>query len=141
MRNLKRVLATVLAITMLATCLFVTTAPAFAYSDTAGHWAEGNINTLTQGNVIGGYDDGTFRPDNYITRAEAMTIINRLTVRHTDADGLVEGFKDWPDLKSTDWYYFEVLEATNPHSYERRADNYTETWTALLENEFLIEDK
>jgi len=111
------------------------------YTDISGHWAENNIIAAKRKFIIQGYEDMTFRPDNYITRAEAMTIINRLTVRHTDADGLVEGFKDWPDIQPTDWYYYEILEATNPHSFERREDGYLENWTALLENEFLIEDK
>ena len=111
------------------------------YTDISGHWAENNIIAAKRKFIIQGYEDMTFRPDNYITRAEAMTIINRLTVRHTDANGLIAGFRDWPDIQPTDWYYYEILEATNPHTFERRGDGYLENWTALLENEFLIEDK
>ncbi|MBP3359631.1 MAG: S-layer homology domain-containing protein [Clostridia bacterium] len=103
------------------------------YSDVPGHWAEDYIVAASNMYIIRGYSDGTFRPDQYITRAEAMTIINRMTVRHTDANGLIAGIKTWPDISESDWYYYEVLEATNSHSYVRRADGYYEDWSAIID--------
>lgn len=103
------------------------------YTDVPGHWAEDYIVAANNNFVIQGYSDGTFRPDQYITRAEAMTIINRMTVRHTDKDGVIEGMKLWPDMNESDWYYYEVAEATNSHTYVRRSDEYNEDWSDITE--------
>ena len=101
------------------------------YSDITGHWAEDSIISAYVKNLFVGYPDGTFKPDAYITRAEAMTVINRITVRKPHKDGFVEGHIDWPDINESEWYYNDVIEATNSHDYIRIDDLMTEDWTEL----------
>ncbi len=101
------------------------------YNDVAGHWAETNIIAARNMGFVQGYEDGTFRPDDFITRAEAITIINRVTSRHVTAGGLIEGYKTWPDIAETDWYYYDIIEATNSHSYGSRDENNNEFWSEL----------
>lgn len=73
-----------------------------AYTDTSGHWAEKNIDSLSRINIIKGYSDETFRPDDYITRAELITIVNRL-LKNSE-----QSYKYIPDVMSTDWYSEEI---------------------------------
>ena len=105
------------------------------FSDTIGHWAEEYINKAATQGLIKGYPDGTFRPDAPITRAEAMTIINRVLDRHPDKDHLLESMIVWPDnMDTTVWYYADVQEATNSHDYKMHSekDDLYEIWQALL---------
>lgn len=76
-----------------------------AYTDIDGHWAKKNIESLSRINVIKGYSDETFRPDEYITRAELITIVNRL-LKNTN-----QSYKYIPDVTSSDWYAKEVRKA------------------------------
>ena len=100
------------------------------FSDvSANSWAYKYIATAVSYGWISGYPDGTFKPNQPITRAEAMSIINRMLNRSVDAKGLMEGFKAWPDNAASAWYYFDVLEATNDHEY--KDDTRPETWTSL----------
>lgn len=80
---------------------------------------------------VSGYTDGSFHPDAPITRAEAMTLINRVLCRmpETKAD-LLDSMTKWPDNQPGAWYYLAVQEATNSHTYEQKDSKY-ETWTAL----------
>lgn len=105
-----------------------------SFSDVSGHWAEEYIVKAAEHMMILGYNDGTFKPDKFITRAEAMTIINRLLVRYVNKEGLHADAKQWPDNLESAWYYYNVLEATNSHEYVRQADGYNEKWTGMLEN-------
>ena len=83
---------------------------------------------------IKGFEDGTFRPDTYITRAQAMTMINRVLNRiPEDESDLLPGMNVWPDCNPGDWFYLAVQEATNSHDFEHKAGNY-ETWTKLMKN-------
>ena len=68
---------------------------------------------------VEGYSDGTFRPDQYITRAETMTLVNRVLERAVRADGMLDGMIVWWDNHADAWYYADVQEATNSHSYIR----------------------
>ncbi len=104
------------------------------FSDVSGHWAEKYIADAVSKGWIAGYEDGTFRPDEYITRAEAMTIINRMLLRFVNEEGLHADAIKWPDNAKTAWYYYAVEEATNSHNYERQADGVYETWTELTPN-------
>ena len=104
------------------------------FSDIDDHWAEDAIHAVADQEWIGGYEDGTFRPDELITRAEAMTIINRMLVYHIDHESLVEGVKHWPDNNIADWFYFEVLTATNTRDHSIRENGYTEDWHEILPN-------
>ena len=82
-----------------------------------------------------GYPDGTFRPNQAITRAEAMTIVNRTLGRKPHKDHLLEGMIIWPDnMDESAWYYAHVQEATNSHDYHMTSTEHEihEIWRALL---------
>lgn len=101
------------------------------FTDIAGHWAEAEIERAATLGWIMGYTDGTFRPENYITRAEAMTMINRVLNRLPESeDDLLDGMNVWPDNQQGAWYYLAVQEATNSHDFNRKGDVH-EHWTKL----------
>ena len=105
-----------------------------SFTDISGHWAESEIQRAAQLGWIQGDPDGRFRPNAPITRAEAMTIINRVLNRlPEEKEDLLEGMKEWPDALPGAWYYLAVQEATNSHTYERKGEVY-ERWTALNVN-------
>ena len=95
----------------------------------ADSWAYKYISTAVAYGWIDGYPDGSFKPNQPITRAEAMKVINTMLGRGVDAAGLLDGAKVWPDNSSSAWYYFEVMEATNDHLYTGARP--AETWTSL----------
>lgn len=103
------------------------------FSDVSGHWAAEYINRAAEKGWITGYPDGTFRPDQYITRAEAMTLVNRVLNRRTHAEDMLEDMIKWPDNPEDAWYYEAVQEATNGHKYEKREnpDTEYEKWTEI----------
>ena len=101
------------------------------FSDIQGHWAEKYIQRAAELGWIKGFEDGTFRPDTYITRAQAMTMINRVLNRIPEENSdLLAGMNTWPDCNPGDWFYLAVQEATNSHDFEHKAGNY-ETWTGM----------
>ncbi len=101
------------------------------FTDISGHWAKDEIERAASLGWIRGYTDGTFRPDQYITRAEAMTMINRVLNRiPEDEEDLLSDMNVWPDNVPGDWYYLAVQEATNSHEFEHKGEIY-ETWTTL----------
>ena len=101
------------------------------FSDIKGHWAKAYIERAAELGWISGFQDGTFRPDAYITRAQAVTMINRMLNRvPEDPSDLLPGMNVWPDCSPSDWFYLAIQEATNSHDYRRKADSY-ETWTNL----------
>ena len=93
------------------------------------HWAYGCIATATKAGWIGGYADGTFKPEQPITRAEAMTIINRVLNRGVNEKSELMNFRAWPDNDPSAWYYYEVIEASNEHEYT--GSRPSENWTSL----------
>ena len=104
---------------------------AIYFSDvSSSHWAAKAIALTADLGWINGYPDGTFGPDKTVTRAELMAMINRATGRAPKStDALLTGMKTWKDNANTAlWYYLDVQEATNSHSY---AVNPTEYWTGL----------
>ena len=102
-----------------------------SFTDIKGHWAEKYIERAAELGWIKGFEDGTFRPDTYITRAQAMTMINRVLNRiPEDADDLLSNMNVWPDCNPGDWFYLAVHEATNSHDYKHKAGNY-ETWSSM----------
>lgn len=101
------------------------------FSDIGGHWAEQYIRQAAALGWVQGYPDGTFGPDRPITRAEAVTMINRVLRRNPGSkDDLLSGMKVWPDNPEGAWYYLEVQEATNGHEFHRKDDGH-EKWTVL----------
>ena len=105
------------------------------FTDVAGHWAEKEIYEAAEYGWIRGYEDNTFRPDRFITRAEAMTMINRVLNRIPEtANDLLDTMKKWSDNSDVSaWYYIPVQEATNSHDYDKKNHIY-EKWTSLNEN-------
>ena len=102
-----------------------------SFTDIKGHWAEKYIERAAELGWIKGFEDGTFRPDTYITRAQAMTMINRVLNRVPEENGdLLSNMNVWPDCNPGDWFYLAVQEATNSHDYKHKAGNY-ETWTSM----------
>ena len=101
------------------------------FSDIEGHWAKAYIERAAELGWISGFQDGTFRPDAYITRAQAVTMINRMLNRlPEDPSDLLPGMNVWPDCNPGDWFYLAIQEATNSHDYRHKAGSY-ETWTGL----------
>lgn len=102
-------------------------------TDIAGHWAEAEIKRAAALGWVAGYPDGTFRPNSNITRAEAMTIINRVLQRLPQDEGdLLTDMTIWPDNNPTDWYYLAIQEATNSHEFVRKSDGIHERWTKCI---------
>ena len=102
-----------------------------SFSDISGHWAENEIERAAAFGWISGYPDGTFRPDARITRAEAMTMINRVLCRMPQSENdLLDSMVTWPDNKPSDWHYLAVQEATNSHDFNRQGE-VGESWTKL----------
>ena len=104
------------------------------FSDIASHWAKNEISAASNNGWITGYPDGTFRPDNKITRAEAMTLVNRVLKRlpETEED-LHDDMIKWSDNSDvSQWFYLDVQEATNSHYYQTK-ENQFEKWTKLRE--------
>ena len=102
-----------------------------SFSDISGHWAENEIERAAAFGWISGYPDGTFHPDARITRAEAMTMINRVLCRMPQNESnLLDSMVTWPDNKPSDWHYLAVQEATNSHDFNRQGE-VGESWTKL----------
>ena len=104
------------------------------FSDIASHWAKDEIGVAANKGWINGYPDSTFRPNQYITRAEAMTLVNRVLNRLPEkSEDLLDDMIKWPDnADASVWYYLAVQEATNSHDYSDKsdADKY-EKWTKI----------
>ena len=102
------------------------------FTDIASHWAKNKIGIAANKGWINGYPDGTFRPNQYITRAEAMTLVNRVLNRLPEnSSDLLNSMIKWPDNSDASaWYYLAVQEATNSHYYKTK-ENKFEKWTEL----------
>ena len=90
-----------------------------------GYWANGNILALYEEGLITGYDDGTFRPENSITRAEVMPVMNKILGRNPSEEYVKTlNFNPFNDLSLSKWYYVIVLEATITHNYILNDDGH-----------------
>lgn len=105
------------------------------FPDIKGHWASEYINIAASIGWVEG-DNGIFRPDDNITRAEVMTLVNRVLGRQPQSKSdLREGMITPPDnTNENNWYYLAVQEATNSHKYELKSDGTHEKWTELVKN-------
>ena len=110
------------------------------FSDIASHWAKNEISAASNNGWINGYPDGTFKPDNHITRAEAMTLVNRVLKRLPETrDDLRDDMIKWSDNSdASQWFYLAVQEATNSHYYKTK-ENKFEKWTELRKTRDWIE--
>lgn len=104
------------------------------FYDTENHWASSYIKFAARNGLVEGYDDGLYYPDQKITRAEVMKIVNYLLNRRVNEEGLLPETERWRDNPSDKWYYYEVIEATNTHDFVREEGAEFETWTQLLPN-------
>lgn len=91
-------------------------------NDIEGHWAEDYIRAAISVGWIEGYEDGSFRPDDTITRAEFMAMANRMLERAPESErDLLSGMVTWNDnTDQNQWYYLDIQEATNSHNHERK---------------------
>ena len=105
------------------------------FSDIASHWAKDEISIAYNNGWITGYPDGTFGPQRDITRAETMTLVNRVLNRQPETeDDLLPNMTVWTDNANPKaWYYLAVQEATNSHYYEFKTNSQYEKWTELRE--------
>lgn len=105
------------------------------FSDIASHWAKDEISIAYNNGWITGYPDGTFGPQRDITRAETMTLVNRVLNRLPETeDDLLPNMTVWTDNANPKaWYYLAVQEATNSHYYEFKTNSQYEKWTELRE--------
>ncbi len=101
------------------------------FTDITGHWAEDAINNAAITGWINGYDDGSFDPEAEITRAEAITLINRVLYRYVRDTDMHNSMIEWKDNTEDKWYYEAVQEATNSHDYARKDIGYYESHTEI----------
>lgn len=105
------------------------------FSDVAGHKFEAAINQNYGNHRIDGYPDGTFKPDRPITRAETTKMLNRLFNRSVDEAGVYDvkdEVRHYVDLSKNHWAYYEIMEASHTHNYERAYSAAVEHWTKLM---------
>lgn len=109
------------------------------FTDLAGHWSKSYVELAAGNGWIAGYPDGSFRPDQKITRAETVTMINRVLDRVPAKESRLLSrsiMLTFPDNKPGDWYYIAIQEASNSHEYRRSVYETTgdEMWTKLIDN-------
>ena len=105
------------------------------FSDITGHKYEAAINQSFGNKRISGYPDGTFKPDNAITRAETARILNSLFDRKVNKKGLsnvLDDLKIYKDLDKNHWAYYEIMEASYTHQYEKSEKNAIENWIKIV---------
>ena len=105
------------------------------FSDVSSHWAKDEISIAANHGWIKGYEDGSFKPDQKITRAETMTLVNRVLKRLPETkDDLHKDMKTWPDNQNESaWFYLAVQEATNSHYQNMKKDGTHEKWESMRE--------
>ncbi len=105
------------------------------FSDVSSHWAKDEISIAANHGWIKGYEDGSFKPDQKITRAETMTLVNRVLKRLPETkDDLHKDMKTWPDNQNESaWFYLAVQEATNSHYQNLKKDGTHEKWESMRE--------
>lgn len=102
------------------------------FNDVEGHWAKNYILKVATAGWVKGYPNGDFRPNAALTRAEAVTILNKILERGADVNHMLKGMKAWPDNKPGAWYYEAIQEASNGHNY--KVTKGIESWTKLVNN-------
>lgn len=102
------------------------------FSDADIHWAVKYINSAAAKGWVQGYPDNTFKPDQYITRAEFVTLVNNVLGRRVHRDYILKDVKSFPDLSETMWYYEAMIEAINSHLYDWNEDLSSEIWIEII---------
>ncbi len=107
------------------------------FADVKGHWAQNAIDQAYANGRINGYPDGTFRPNNHITRAEAVKVFNKLYDRSVGLTGLgdvLTNIAPFSDVNASHWAYYEIVEASNTHEFYRTEKGLVpETWVTLIQ--------
>ncbi len=106
------------------------------------HWAYEVIQKAAQAGWISGYPDGSFKPDQPISRAEVVTITNRMLNRFADEDFVdhnLDKIINFTDIDKSHWAYYPVVEATNGHRYERKGNGKDETWFEVTGSTFVYD--
>lgn len=94
-------------------------------------WFAPYVTAAKDSGLIEGYSDGSFKPENRITRAEACAIVNRVLGRKPSKNHMkISDRIDWPDCTTADWFYEAIMEATNSHTYQM--GKRVETWNGKL---------
>ena len=107
--------------------------PADIFDDVSGHWAEPYITKAAALGWVQGDGSGAYRPDDPMTRAETVTLVNNVFERNTEPDGMLPDMITFPDCEEGKWYYNDIQEAANGHAYELEDDSdTTEEWTELM---------
>lgn len=99
------------------------------FTDISESWARKFINQAAAAGLVYGYENGTFRPNQNITRAETIAMVNRILNRKASADAVVTGYKTFTDVPAGKWFYWDIVEASNAHNFTM--SNSSEKWTAL----------
>lgn len=102
-----------------------------SFPDAIGTWAESSIRKASAAGWINGYDDGLFHPNDNLTRAQAIIIVNKMTGRIANSDGMLSNMKTWSDNIKGAWYYDAIQEATNGHVH--RYNGNVEEWVIFTE--------
>ncbi|MFA5575706.1 MAG: S-layer homology domain-containing protein [Tissierellaceae bacterium] len=97
-----------------------------SFADIGGHWANKYINSAAAKGWVRGYPDGSFKPDQYITRAEFVTLVNSVLDRRVKKEKILPDIREFPDLLPSMWHYENMVEAINSHTYIRLEDSYEE---------------
>lgn len=101
------------------------------FSDIENHWANQVINSASAKGWVNGYSDGSFRPNQYMTRAEFVALVNNVLNRGVKKENILPDAKQFPDLLESKWYYETMQEAINSHHYTRDKDTNDEIWTEI----------
>lgn len=99
------------------------------FTDISENWARKYINQAAAAGLVYGYENGTFRPNQNITRAETIAMVNRILNRKASADTVVTGYKTFTDVPAGKWFYWDIVEASNAHNFTMNGS--AEKWTAL----------
>lgn len=102
------------------------------FHDVDDHWAKDHINSANNMGWIKGYEDKSFRPDDNMKRSEFVSLINSVLGRKPAMDNVLEDIRDFQDLEKSDWYYMDMVEASNHHEYTD--EDTIKTWTKVLNN-------
>ena len=106
------------------------------------YWAYDSIQRAAEAGWVSGYPDGSFKPDQPISRAEVVSITNRMLNRFADEDYVNYNLKEiipYKDMEKTHWAYYPIIEATNGHSYERKANGQDEKWFEVNNTSFVYD--
>ncbi len=101
------------------------------FSDLAGHWAEPYIASAVEKGWVNGYPDGSFKPEQYITRAEFATLVNNVLERHVHKEDILKEARYFPDLEEDEWYYEAMSVATNSYLYKSLPEFY-QKWLEII---------